>query len=180
MKKEIIGYNGYYVDENGNIYGKRKEVLMPVFQKKTGYNRISLVKDGKAHNFSIHRIVAEMFIENPLNLPQVNHKNGIKTDNRVENLEWVSRSENQLHKIHVLGKGLEGERNPQRKLTKEKVLIIYQMAKNGVCYTEISKQFGISRSVISGIKNGKNWNNVTGEPVMRKYRRWTTLSPDQL
>ena len=62
-----------------------------------GYNRVQLSKDGIAKDFYVHRLVAEAFIRNPDNLPYVNHINGVKTDNRVENLEWVSSSENSIH-----------------------------------------------------------------------------------
>lgn len=174
MKKEIEGYKGYFVDEKGNIYGKRKEVLTPVFQKKTGYNRISLVKDGTTHNFSIHRIVAEAFIENPLNLPQVNHKNGIKTDNRVENLEWVSKSNNQLHRIHILGKGLDGEGNPRHKLTEKDVVSIYERAIKGESVSIVAKDYNITPATVCDIKAGRSWYKVTGAPRNRKYNRWNT------
>jgi len=65
--------------------------------KQMGYYSVDLCKDGKIHEVFVHRIVAETFLPNPQNAKVVNHKNGIKTDNRIENLEWVSYKENHWH-----------------------------------------------------------------------------------
>ena len=67
--------------------------------------RVALCENGKQKRVFVHRLVAMKYIPNPHNLPQVNHKNGIKTDNRVENLEWCTASENQQHRRYVLKSG---------------------------------------------------------------------------
>ena len=64
---------------------------------KYGYKEVALSKDGKTKTVLLHRLIATHFVDNPDNLPCVNHKNGIKTDNRIENLEWVTRSQNTKH-----------------------------------------------------------------------------------
>lgn len=86
--KDIPGYNGLYQVSNlGRIYSNYyNRLLTPELCK--GYLRISLSKDKKAKHYLIHRLVAQAFIDNPMNLPCVNHKNEIATDNRVDNLEW--------------------------------------------------------------------------------------------
>jgi len=71
--------------------------------KRNGYLTIDLSKDNKVKTTTIHRIVAKVFIDNPENLPQVNHKDGIKSDNRVSNLEWCDNSYNQQHRYDKLG-----------------------------------------------------------------------------
>lgn len=102
MWKDIENYEGIYqVSDSGEVRslgnGKSpnsKERIMKVEETKCGYLRVQLCKDGKQKHFSIHRLVAEAFIPNPLNLPQVNHKNENKHDNRAENLEWCNCSYN--------------------------------------------------------------------------------------
>jgi hypothetical protein len=78
------------------------KLLKPIYVK--GYGKINLFKNNIIKQFSIHRLVANAFIPNPKNKPQVNHINGNKADNRVKNLEWCTSSENELHSYNVLGK----------------------------------------------------------------------------
>lgn len=99
--KDIQGYEGLYqVSRNGEI--RRAKILQEADNGK-GYKFVFLCKNGKYKRFYIHRIVAETFIKNPMQKNFVNHKNGVRSDNRVENLEWITQSENERHKYRILG-----------------------------------------------------------------------------
>jgi hypothetical protein len=77
---------------------------MKPYTHYNGYQTISLRIDNKYVRYLLHRLVAQCFIPNPQNKPEVNHKDGVKTNNDISNLEWVTRSENERHAIDVLGK----------------------------------------------------------------------------
>ena len=103
--KDIENYEGLYQVSNlGRIKSIRKMKKQNILKLGTRntYNVINLMKNGKARSFQVHRLVAKAFIPNPENKPQVNHINGVKNDNRLENLEWVTRSENTIHAYRVL------------------------------------------------------------------------------
>lgn len=96
--RPVIGFEGLYeVNQFGNIKSllgtkTKGKILKP--QERDGYLRVGLRKDNKTHWLSVNRIVAAAFIENPDNLPEVDHINGDKKDNRVCNLQWISRIDN--------------------------------------------------------------------------------------
>lgn len=95
--KEIKDYEKYIISNKGDIYIKETMQKMGTYLSNNGYLRIGLTKDNKKTNFLVHRLVAISYLENIDNKIQVNHINGIKTDNRLDNLEWATREENMQH-----------------------------------------------------------------------------------
>ena len=95
----------YFVTTDGKVIGI-KGCEMKLNAGKSGYFQVRSTRLNKT--FSVHRMVAETYIPNIKNKSDVNHINGIKTDNRVENLEWVTRSENMKHSVNILGKKFKG------------------------------------------------------------------------
>lgn len=99
---DIAGYEGLYsIDKNGDIFGYKKQLFLSTVLKKRGYVGLSLCKDGVSKNHELHRLLALAFIPNPEKKPQVNHINGIKHDNRLENLEWCTAKENVAHALKL-------------------------------------------------------------------------------
>jgi len=102
--KKIEEYPGYLVSSFGNVWSNKLKRIIIAPKDKDGYSRIGLWKQQKKKHHFVHRLVAEAFIPNPDNKPVVNHINGVKGDNRSENLEWNTVLENEQHSRSVLKK----------------------------------------------------------------------------
>ena len=164
MEVVIKGFSNYSVNSNGEVFsfnhnrtGKKKKLSPGVDNK--GYLRVGLV--GSPSNRStkkIHRLVAEAFISNPKNKPQVNHKNGIRSDNKVENLEWCTNKENVQHSIKTLGRKRYGMDSHRRILTEYQVREALNLKKQGDLTTrEISLITKINYHTLLGIFQGNRW-----------------------
>lgn len=96
VMEAIKGWDGYFVDRSGKVFSNKWGYLKELKQMKCrgGYYLVGLCRDSRRKMISVHRLVAETFIPNPDSMPLVNHINGIKTDNRVENLEWCTAKYN--------------------------------------------------------------------------------------
>lgn len=105
MEKEIKDFPGYTITDDGKVisYKFKEPRVMKTWYQKSGYENIKLCKENKTYHFLIHRLVAEAFIPNPDNLPEVNHKNKNRQDNRVENLEWSNRIDNLYDSYSTMG-----------------------------------------------------------------------------
>lgn len=158
--------NRYMISDLGNIKSLKKphrnfeKILKPIIQSG-GYCAIDLGNGKTIKRFLIHRLVAENFLINEFNKKQVNHINGIKSDNRLINLEWVNASENQKHSIKIGLRTTKGIKNSQCKISEKDVLKILNDKRK---YKEISKDFNISIPTISDIKRGYSWTHITNLP----------------
>lgn len=120
-----------------------------------GYRRLILCPPKKL--FSVHRLVADAFIPNPDNKKTVNHKNGIRSDNRVENLEWATQSENLHHAVNVLKTIPRGESCVFSKLSEDDVLNIRTLHKFGATIRDLAKVFDTRKGNIEFILKRKTW-----------------------
>lgn len=96
---DIKGFENYQITDDGRVWSKKSKAWLEPWLTKTGYLCFSLMKDGVKHNVRLHKILAETFIPNPENKPYIDHINTIRTDNRLENLRWVSHKENMNNPI---------------------------------------------------------------------------------
>lgn len=149
MRKVIDGYEDLYeVSQNGEVKSLLKNRLLKPWKHKKGYLVVTLTKDKKHNHFYVHRLVAEAFIPNPKNLPQVNHIDGNKENNCVTNLEWCNDDENRIHAY----------RNGLRKMCENVKVEMYDLdcvlIKRYSSITEASKDSGVNIGNISRCLNG--------------------------
>lgn len=152
---------------NGSKYTHKARVVK-TYDNGNGY--LSCNIDGKSMSL-VHRIVCSAFHQNPENLPCVNHINGNKRDNRKDNLEWVTYSQNALHAINSIGK-----RMCKPKLSDADVLMIRDDDRK---QREIAIEYGVTQSTISSIKRGKTWNRVGGTRTRRRGGEGSNVLSDE-
>lgn len=173
--KQITG-TSCSITRDGIIIGKNGFALKPKLTK-TGYHEISLYfKELKCKKFfRVHRLVAINFIDNPENKPFVNHKDGNKTNNCVENLEWVTHQENMEHAKNF-GLVKRAEENPRSILTTPQVETICKMLQQGYRNVDIARTIGITSNVVSYIRNSDSWTHISCKYNIPKRSR--SLSDD--
>lgn len=173
--RDVAGFeDAYEVSSHGNVRSKVRDVqfrnrwgksvthrrgghLLKFRYDRGGYRRVCLYREGEPNHIFVHRLVCAAFVgPQPTKGHEVNHKDCVRTNNRADNLEWVTRQINALHRARV-GKSSSGENNPNVKLSRAKVQEIRVLIEAGFSGYDIAKSFGVSQSMVSCIKTFKNW-----------------------
>lgn len=175
--KPIKDYEGYYEVSNlGRIKSlervdckgqSRKEKIKKHGNDKDGYKLTTLCKDRVKTNFRVHRLVALHFVPNPNNKPFINHKDNNPANNLFSNLEWCTAKENTEYCRNQLRHPEFGENHKDAKLTNAQALQIFKM--KGKC-TEIAKAFNVSPLIVSRIKIGYTYFNITGKQYEKRKK----------
>ena len=180
----IEGHEGLYMVSNlgrvmsvptvsqrgGHKYRKPGMEIKPQDNGR-GYKFVALYKDGSQLLMTVHRLVASAFLENPEEKPDVNHKDGDKANNKVDNLEWVTKSENMRHAseiLHVMGSN--------RRFCGEEILAIREDKRTE---REIAETYGVAQSVINRIRLGRTYKSFDGEVRPRGRERQRKLTTSQ-
>lgn len=152
---DIPGYGGYYAaNEHGDILSVRSGKLLVPTKTSNGYLSVQLSVNGKVKRMKVAKIVAMLFIPNPHGYPQINHKDGVKTNDHKDNLEWCTQSQNVTHAYDM---GLmASERDGNAKLTIRDVKYI-RSQKGKKFHREIAEEMGVCKSTIGFILRGESW-----------------------
>jgi len=171
--KDIKGYEGSYqvsnlgrvrsldriIHYNNNTKHLHKGKILKPTTNGRDYYSICLSTNMVWDRCYVHRLVAQAFIPNPLNKPQINHKNGIKYDSKVKNLEWCTNNENRQHAVKN-GLIARGEKFIISKLTNKQVRVIKYCLKIGMKQKDIAKYFPTRKENINAIKRNVIWKHI--------------------
>ena len=152
--KDILEFDGFYkVNEIGEVFKLTTKGLKKMKNQidKDGYEVLNFNFGGKIFGRKVHRLVAIQYIPNPLNKRCVNHIDGIKTNNKVENLEWCTHSENMIHATNLGLAKNKGELNPNAKLKNTQRDDIIRLRKEGKKLKEIAEIYSISFQHVSDL-----------------------------
>lgn len=142
--------------KTGHTKNRGKFRILILVPNNNGYPTAQIHRNNIRRTFTVHRVVARLFIPNPDNLPEVNHKYGVKWDNRATELEWVDRHGNMQHAACILGH-FSGLNSGRSKFSKDDVLNIYNASGTE---REIAKKYNVSHSVVGFIKRKQSYKEV--------------------
>lgn len=173
--REIPIAPGYFISKDGIVLSTRKlkgHIRHPVRQypHMHGGYCVDLTVHQRRKKFKVHRLVACTYLANPQNKKQVNHLNGDRYDNRLENLEWVTDSENKIHSCRFLKHRRGGAVRKKAIEIDRNVPLILKLLKRGIKQTQIAKRFNVTPSVISRINTGSRSMFKSYKPQTRVYK----------
>lgn len=149
---------------NKTFFKTKLHILTPSVNNSKGYKRLAITQlDGTIKTLSVHRLVALTYIPNPENKSQVNHINGDKLDNRVENLEWVTNDENMAHAaLNLEKKNLKrGDKCSFSKLTEKDMRSIHKAIIEGnTKLIDLAKRYNVAPTTITEFKKGRSWRHL--------------------
>ena len=148
---KTMSIEDYIITKSGEVINRKNGHVVKPQPNGKGYYRVSI--GGKLR--FVHRLVADLYIPNPENKPQVNHKGGNKKNNTVDNLEWVDNQENRTHAVKN-GLHLCGECSPHSKLKEREVIEIREIG-DSIPRKELAKRYGISYQSINDILSHRTW-----------------------
>ena len=165
--KDITGFEGLYqVNDLGLVkslayQGTQRDLILKLTMRKDGYQHVILSKNTNKKSFLVHRLTAIAFIPNPQNKPEINHKDFNKSNNCLNNLEWVSAKENMSHAV-TGGHSPRGERHRSAKLTEAQVKRIRLMKEIDpkITHHEVADMFNISARQIGNILSRSRWRHI--------------------
>lgn len=173
--KVIAKFPQYEIDTYGTIRRIKSGLILKPFKDRYGYYRIGLYTDKYTRTTKqVHRLVAQTFIPNPENKPQVNHINGIKTDNRVENLEWCTGFENQHHAL------VNGMRNKTLTINEQIAHEICKRLEKGDGVYKISKALSVRPNIVGNIKYKLAWTHISKFYNIPEKRKILSRLPDKI
>lgn len=166
--------DGFHISTFGRLKGLKKKHINKAYITVGGYLRTTITHEKVTNSFYLHVLVANAFIQKPENLTeielldiQVNHKKGIKTDNRVWKLEWNTRSQNMLH-AYKHGLNHSGEDHFRSKLTNKQALEIFNSKER---VGKLALKYNVGRATIRNVKSGILWSEVTGKTYQKAENR---------
>lgn len=175
----FLGYPHYCVTIEGKVYSLYSNKFLSDNKMLGEYRAVTLCEDGKRQETLIHRLVALAFIDNPDDKPCVNHIDGDKLNNHVSNLEWVTHKENTTH---AMESGLRRSTviNDYRKLPDQTVYKICDMIEQGGRNKDISSMFDIPQGIVSAIKAGKYYKDISEQYNFRKIPSANRISEQKI